>query len=81
MSMVTRMNRKNKVCKLSIDNIIIRCIPVSVIKHESPLDFLNVQTNYTVQFKDTTGKTFTLVRMSIIQVMEYLKDNGYVMSG
>jgi Bifunctional DNA primase/polymerase, N-terminal len=72
---------KEKVCKLSVDNIIIRSVPLSITKHESPLDFLNVQTNYTVQFKDTTGKTFTLVRMSLMQIMEYLKDNGYVMSG
>jgi hypothetical protein len=70
-----------KVCKLSIDNIIIRCVPVSVIKHESPLDFLSVQTNYTIQFNDTIGKTFTLTRMSLMQIMEYLKDNGYIMSG
>ena len=72
---------KEKVCKLSVDNIIIRSVPLSITKHESQLDFLNVQTNYTVQFKDTTGKTFTLVRMSLIQIMEYLRDNGYVMSG
>ena len=69
------------VYKLSIDNIIIRCIPVSVIKHESPLDFLIIQTNYTVQFKDTIGKTFTHTRMSLTQIMEHLKDDGYVMSG
>jgi hypothetical protein len=72
---------KEKVCKLSIDSIIIRCIPVSITKHESQLDFLNVQANYTVQFRDTIGKTFTLARMSLTQIMEYLKDNGYVMSG
>ena len=70
-----------KVYRLSIENIIIRCIPVSVILHESPLDFLNVQTDYTVQFKDTIGKTFTLTRKGLTQVMDYLKDNGYVISG
>jgi hypothetical protein len=70
-----------KVCKLSIDNIIIRCIPINVIKHENPLDFLNIQTNYTVRFKDTIGKTLAVARKSLMQIMEYLKDNGYVMHG
>lgn len=49
----------------SIDDNILKCIPLSVIKHESPIDFLDIQTNYTVKFKDTTGKTFTLKRKTI----------------
>jgi hypothetical protein len=57
--------QKEKVCKLSIDNTIFRCIPVSITKHESPLDFLQNQTNYTMTFKDTTGKTFTQFRKTI----------------
>ena len=65
----------------SIDDNILKCIPLSVIKHESPIDFLNVQTTYTIQFKDTTGRTFTLARKTITQIMDYLKDNGYVLHG
>ena len=73
--------QREKVYKLSIDNTIIRCIPISIIKHESPLDFLQNQTNYTMTFKDTTNKTFTLVRKTIEQIMDYLKSEGYIMPG
>jgi len=40
-----------------------------------------VQTKYTIQFKDTTIRTFTLARKTLTQVMEYLKDNGYILHG
>jgi hypothetical protein len=32
-------------------------------------------------FKDTTGKTFTQVRKTIEQIMDYLKNEGYIMPG
>ena len=73
--------QREKVYKLSIDNIIIRCIPTSITKHESPLDFLQFRTNYTITFTDTTGKTFTQVRKTIEQIMDYLKNEGYIMPG
>jgi hypothetical protein len=72
---------RQKIYKLSIDNTIVRCIPTSITKHESPLDFLQNQTNYTITFKDTTGQTFTLVRKTIEQIMDYLKSEGYIMPG
>ena len=65
----------------SIDDNILKCIPLSIIKHESPIDFLNVQTTYTIKFKDTTGITFILARKTITQIMDYLKDDGYVLHG
>jgi hypothetical protein len=61
--------QKETIYKLSIDSIMIRCIPVSVIKHESPFDFLQNQTNYTMTFRDTTRETFTLVRKTIEQII------------
>jgi hypothetical protein len=73
--------QREKVYKLFIDNTIIRCIPISITKHESPLDFLQNQTNYTMTFKDTTGKTFTQIRKTIEQIMDYLKNEGYIMPG
>jgi Bifunctional DNA primase/polymerase, N-terminal len=73
--------QREKVYKLSIDNTIIRCIPTSIIKHESPLDFLQNQTTYTMTFKDTTNRTFNLVRKTIVQIMDYLKSEGYIMPG
>ena len=73
--------QREKVYKLSIDNTIIRCIPISITKHESPLFFLQNQTNYTMTFKDTTGKTFTQIRRTIEQIMDYLKSEGYIMPG
>ena len=73
--------QKEKVYKLSIDNTIIRCIPISITKHESPLDFLQNQTTYTMAFKDTTNRTFTLARKTIDQIMDYLKSEGYIMPG
>lgn len=72
---------KEKAYKLTIDNFIICCIPLNVVKHESPLDFLQKETNFTIPFKDTVGKTFTLVRKTIEQIMNYLKSEGYVMPG
>jgi hypothetical protein len=73
--------QSQKVYKLSIDDIKIRCIPISIIKHESSLDFLQNQTTYTMTFVDTTGKNFTLVRKTIDQIIDYLKNEGYVMPG
>jgi hypothetical protein len=73
--------QKEKVYKLSIDNTIFRCIPISIIKHESPLGFLQNRTNYTMIFIDTTGKTFTQIRKTVEQIIDYLKNEGYVMSG
>ena len=73
--------QREKLYKLSIDNTIIRCIPISITKHESPLDFLQNQTNYTMTFKDTIGKTFTQIRKTIEQIMDYLKSEGYIMPG
>ena len=73
--------QREKVYKLSIDNIVFRCIPISIIKHESLLGFLQNQTNYTMTFKDTTNKTFTLARKTIDQIMDYLKSEGYIMRG
>jgi hypothetical protein len=75
--------QREKIYKLSIDNTMIRCIPTSITKHESPLDFLQNQnqTNYTMTFKDTTGKTFTQIRKTIEHIMDYLKNEGYIMPG
>jgi Bifunctional DNA primase/polymerase, N-terminal len=73
--------QKEKVYKLSIDNTIFRCIPISITKHESPLGFLQNRTNYTMIFIDTTGKTFTQVRKTVDQIMDYLKNEGYIISG
>lgn len=75
----TRQNVRNY--GFSIDDNILKCIPLSIVRHESPIDFLNAQTNYTIRFKDTTGITFTLARKTITQIMDYLKDNGYVLHG
>jgi hypothetical protein len=73
--------QREKLYKLSIDNTLIRCIPISITKHESPLDFLQNQTNYTMTFKDTTNTAFTLARKTIDQIMDYLKSEGYIMPG
>jgi hypothetical protein len=72
-----------KVYKLSIDDIKVRCMPTSITKHESPLDFLQNanQTTYTMVFVDTTGKKFVLTRKTIDQIIDYLKNEGYVMPG
>jgi hypothetical protein len=75
--------QSQKVYKLSIDDIKIRCIPISIRKHESPIDFLQNQnqTTYTMKFTDTTGKKFILVRKTIDQIIDYLKNEGYLMPG
>ena len=75
--------QRQKAYKLSIDDIKIRCIPISITKHESQLDFLQNQnqTTYTMTFVDTTGKKFTLIRKSIDQIMDNLKNEGYLMLG
>lgn len=76
-------DQSQKVYKLSIDDIKIRCIPISITKHESPIDFLQNQnqTTYTMTFLDTTSKKFILTRKTIDQIMDYLKNEGYVMPG
>src|SRR5918996_834635 len=73
--------QREKVYRLSIDNTIIRCIPINITKHESLLDFLQGQTTYTMTFKDTTNRTLTLGRKTIDQIMDYLKNEGYIMPG
>ena len=51
--------QKQRIYKLSIDDIKIRCIPIKIMKHESQLDFLQSQsqTTYTMTFENTTGKS------------------------
>jgi hypothetical protein len=51
-----KQNEPTKIIKrkFCVGSTVIRCIPVSITKHESPLDFLYSQTNYTITFKDTT---------------------------
>jgi hypothetical protein len=74
--------QRQRVYKLSIDDIKIRCIPIKIIKHESQLNFLqNQNQTYTMTFIDTTGKKFTLTRKTIDQIMDYLKNDGYIMPG
>jgi len=75
--------QKQRIYKLSIDDIKIRCIPIKIIKHESQLDFLQSQsqTTYTMTFENTTGKKFTQTRKTIDQIMDYLKNEGYIMPG
>jgi hypothetical protein len=78
-----REEQKQRIYKLSIGDTKIKCIPISITKHESQLDFLQNQNQitYTATFIDTTGKRFTLARKTIDQIMEYLKNDGYIMPG
>src|SRR5919106_887553 len=63
---------------LSIDDFLIQCLPVNVTRHENPIDFGYEQINFTIEFKDSNGKSFTLVKKTISQIIEALISRGYV---
>ena len=66
---------------LSFGTIIFKCIPATIIKHENPLDFLNSQITYTISFLNQANKSFTLSRMTLNQIMDELRNDGYIMPG
>ena len=47
-------------------------------RHENPIDFGYEQINFTIEFKDSNSKKFTLVKKSIPQIIETLVSRGYV---
>lgn len=63
---------------LQIDDTLIRCLPTKVTKHENMVDFGYSQSYFTIEFKDSNGKHFTLVKKSIGQIIEDLISRGYV---
>ena len=86
------MARRKKLKNFSVGGTIIKCIPTEIKQRENPIgefNFLNNSSSdnttttsyYTMTFKDTTGKTFTLNRKTKDQIVEYLKDQGYIMPG
>jgi hypothetical protein len=70
-----------RIYQVSKDSIALKCIPIKVVKHENPLEYFSKDTNYTIQFKDVIGKTFTLTRKTIEQIVNYLSGEGYIMPG
>ena len=66
---------------LSFGTIIFKCIPTTMTEHENPLDFLSSQMTYTITFLNQANKIFTLSRMTLNQIMDELRNNGYVMAG
>jgi hypothetical protein len=56
-----------------------KCIPIAFTRYENPLDFLEQQLTYTVTFRDTTSKTHSLVRKTLDQIADWLKNEGYIL--
>ncbi|HET7345610.1 MAG TPA: hypothetical protein VFJ05_07035 [Nitrososphaeraceae archaeon] len=57
------------------DDRLLKCIPVSITKHEDPFDITT--TTYTITFLNTLHKAYTQARLSIDEIAEWLKNEGY----
>ncbi len=66
---------------LSYGTIIFKCIPATITEHQNPLDFLSSQITYTITFLTQANKIFTLPKMTLNQIMEELRNYGYIMPG
>jgi hypothetical protein len=71
-------NQSSELIFLSIDNILIQCLPIGVTKHEDPVSFGYEDASFTIEFKDSNGKRFTLVRKPISRIVDTLISRGYV---
>jgi hypothetical protein len=58
---------------------LLKCIPIEITVYENPLDFLEQQLTYTITFRDSTKKTYTLTRLTLDQIADWLKNHGYIL--
>jgi len=56
---------------------ILKCIPISITKHEDPFD--SSQTTYTIVFRNTLHKKYSQARLTIDEISEWLKNEGYIL--
>ena len=64
-----------------LDETLIKCVPISVTKHENPFEFLSKDVTYTIKFEDTTHRVFTIRRRSLDEIIGKLASEGYIMPG
>lgn len=55
------------------------CIPIKIIRHTSPLEFLQTVDKYTMTFVDGVGQKKTFAHKTLSEIVQCLKDSGYVL--
>jgi hypothetical protein len=58
---------------------ILKCIPVTIIKHENPFDYLGVSTTYTIEFRNTLNRVYTQSNVALDTIADWLKNEGYIL--
>lgn len=56
------------------------CIPVRIVRHMNPLAFLETPTGYSITFVDSVGETNSLNHKTLAEIVQSLRDLGYVLS-
>jgi hypothetical protein len=56
------------------------CIPVKIIRHRSPLTFLEESTKYTISFVDAIGEKQIFKHKTLAEIIQGLRDLGYVLN-
>jgi hypothetical protein len=69
--------KKVEVLKLFYGDVIIKCIPISIVLHESPLAFLESPIKYTITFRDKRQKVFSATG-TISEILSFLDSKGLI---
>jgi len=56
------------------------CIPIKIVRHKNPLTFLESSAKYSITFVDSVGETHNFKHKSLAEVLQQLKDLGYILS-
>jgi len=56
------------------------CIPVTIIRHKSPLKFLESSEKYTISFIDSISEKHTFKQKTLSEIIQLLRNLGYVLS-
>jgi hypothetical protein len=56
------------------------CIPVKIIRHKSPLTFLENSEKYSIVFADAIGEKHSWTHKTLAEISQLLKDSGYALS-
>lgn len=60
------------------NKIYLTCIPTKIVRHKTPLTFLDQAAKYTMSFVDATGEQYTFSHKTLSEILSGLRDLGYV---
>ena len=78
---IKKVGRNEVIEKYLVHNkTYLACITVKIIRHKNPLTFLETSAKYTIKFVDSVGETQTFKHKTLAEILQGLRDLGYVLS-